>query len=223
MKKLSFLLIPFLLSITGCVSLLSAGIKKNSSLSSSSGDESSIAFSSSSYLISLPERVYLVGFGGNQWFPEEQYRFYLSDIERVFGLSHDVYYEAQKKDLRAVYFLENINVGSESMSYTTPAVVNGNLVEVNGCYAFKIVCTNSNDDIKRWIPSDQGQRIENLSDNVYIPPHTETPDEYGLNWNNLPVVTSGEGIYTFIFFLYNHKSTNEIPGYGVAAIKTGVL
>ena len=224
MKKALFLLIPFLLSTTGCVSLLNSGFKKNSSSSGSSvTSHQSMPNTNSNEPIGLPENVCLMGGflpDGLGWMPSPDRYFHRSDLDKVHVLDSILYHDIsiQPYQVAACYMIDYVSINGVSAGWTKDVYVNGNITTIDGCFSCKTTFVEENLEdgvinITQWNPDFPGiSSVNLLTDNLVLGP------DLGDN----VYILSGSGIYSFVFlFYYSEDMQTVLPGYyGFAAVKT---
>lgn len=129
------------------------------------------------------------------------------------------------KNVEYLYKYEGYMLGKTAVGWNTNYESGSDLYSIDGTYAFKAatVSYDADDEVYsevQWIPDPKTAHAEALTENLYIPPWTETPNKNGLSWSSNQVVTSGAGVYTIIVAQYKENSTADVSGYGIAVVKT---
>jgi len=157
------------------------------------------------------------------WAPKEANEMVATSVAEVAKISKDVANKLAKKNLDFLYMKEvtlDDNNGNKDK-----ALVNGEVVEFSQGHALKAIGATQNSEgtytVVNWVnnPGDSfNAHAEALTDNIFIGPFQQTPDENGFDWNSNPVVTSEAGTYTFVLAKYKEVSSATVVGYGMAAI-----
>ena len=167
------------------------------------------------------------------WKYTEQGAMAKSSVAAVKALDADVGAKLEAKaTLKDVYVYEGAQFGCTEVGYagwTANALVDGEVVTVDGGYAVKAIeCVYDEEDGKwlsnQWIPDPHTACVENLTPaNLFVPIWQETADENGFAWNGNPVVIGGAGVYTIVLARYTtaaDESRTDAYNYGMALIKT---
>ena len=149
-----------------------------------------------------------------------------TSVKAISEISTELADTLNTKNLNHLYVLENVEFGTRDAGYTKPTMINGKRYIVNGSYTFKVteVSYDAEDEVYaelKWLPDPKKYHVESLTpDTYYAPVWQEATDENGFSWASDPSCNGGAGTYTVVLAAYNDVSTAEVPGYGVALIKT---
>ncbi len=126
--------------------------------------------------------------------------------------------------VKKIYSISGVEVGVESVGWSSRLLLNDVLYDADGSYCLKIIECEYSKDLKKmatkaWTPDPHTAHVENLK-NYFCPTWQEEKDEHGFAWDQNPVVSAGAGIYTVIFAEYNDVATKNTFNYGTAFIKT---
>lgn len=130
-----------------------------------------------------------------------------------------------EKPLAALYYLENVRLGTKLASWTSKCVKGQEVLELNGSYCVKTGSVNYDpeDDVysvDEWIPSPE-HYTENLTPaSLYMPPHSEEKDAAGNDHNANPMAFEC-GLYTVVVARYSKAVGDSFFGLGL--IKTQSL
>ena len=121
----------------------------------------------------------------------------------------------------------DLTVGTASAGWECKAKVNGEVKTLDGKFAIKalVASYDKKDEVynnEQWIPNPENggyAHVEALTDNIFFPTYQEEKDSDGFSWADNPVITSGEGSYTFICAKYTTQSSATEIGYGFALFK----
>ena len=157
------------------------------------------------------------------WSPKDENKMTATSVAEVAKIDEAVAKKLAKKNLDFLYMKEvtlDDNNGNKDK-----ALVNGEVKEFSQGHALKAIGATKNSEgtytVTNWVnnPGDSfNAHAEALTDNIFIGPFQQTPDENGFDWNSNPVVTSEAGTYTFVLAKYKEVSSATVVGYGMAAI-----
>ena len=146
-----------------------------------------------------------------------------TSVAEVAKASKAVAKNLAKKSIAYLYSYE-LNVTSEA-TWTTKALVNGELKEFNGNHAVKVIRADWNAEEEtytndQWISdTDYKAYLESLSDNLWVSPnYQKEADDNGFSWNYNPTITSEDGKYLIVLAEYTTASAEGVYGFGMAAI-----
>ena len=145
----------------------------------------------------------------------------------LFELKNDypeVYQNLEIFDVKSIYIIndrefKNIN------SWTSPLYQDGNRFDYDAGYTLKVVEAYYDSIDKtyfpnRWICDPITVHTGNLTPNsLYIPEWVEFNQGFG-TWNENPIVTAGDGLYSVIFVDYGRTSSSNQTGVALGVVKT---
>lgn len=145
----------------------------------------------------------------------------------LFELKNDypeVYQNLEIFDVKSIYIIndrefKNIN------SWTSPLYQDGNRFDYDAGYTLKVVEAYYDSIDKtyfpnRWICDPITVHTGNLTPNsLYIPEWVEFNQGFG-TWNENPIVTAGDGLYSVIFVDYGRTSSSKQTGVALGVVKT---
>ncbi len=146
-------------------------------------------------------------------------------MDDLKAISSEVYDALSKKEVKYLYTIDLI-FGTNDAGWTSDFVKDGVLYRANGSYCFKVAQCNADIDgdnkvyaEDQWLHDPKTANVESLTPvTLFFPPWQEEKDEYGLAWDNNPVVIGGAGLYTLVIAQYANASAAGTPGYGAALI-----
>lgn len=146
-----------------------------------------------------------------------------TSVAEVAKASKDVAKNLAKKSIAYLYSYE-LNVTSEA-TWTTKALVGGELKEFNGNHAVKVIRADWNAEEETyandlWISdTDYKAYVESLSDVLWVSPnYQKEADDNGFSWNYNPTITGEDGKYLIVLAEYTTASAEGVYGFGMAAI-----
>ena len=145
-------------------------------------------------------------------------------IEQVKKLDADLGAKLEAKNPK--YLVKKDIVLTDTAGWTAKALVGNEVKEFDGGHTVKVILAHWNQDDQtyandQWIPNPADTspaHAEALTDNVFMPTYQKEADANGFSWADNPVITSKAGKYTFILADYGVVSSQEVIGYGFAAI-----
>ena len=149
-----------------------------------------------------------------------------TSVKAISEISTELADTLNTKNLNHLYVLENVEFGTRDAGYTKPTMIEGKRYLVNGSYTFKVteVSYDAEDEVYaelKWLPDPHKYHVESLTPTTYYAPvWQEALDDNGFSWASDPSCIGGAGTYTVVLAAYKEISTAEVPGYGVALIKT---
>ena len=130
--------------------------------------------------------------------------------------------------LQYIYTYEGVGVGAGDAGWNTKALVDGEVVQLDGSFCLKAIEGSYDEDLElfvkeQWIPDPHTAHAEALTDDLFIPPWQEEIDEHGFSWADNSVVIGEAGIYNVVVVKYTNVSTAEDAGFGMGIVRTGDL
>lgn len=158
---------------------------------------------------------------------DDSFKMTATSVAEVAKLDKNVGKLLSKRSLAYLYIRE-LNVTSDA-TWTTKALVNGEVKEFNGNHAVKVIRAEYNEEEEtytndKWISdTDYKAYLESLSENLWVSPnYQKEEDENGFSWNYNPTITSEDGKYYIVVAEYTNESSEGHPGFGMAAIPVAV-
>ena len=148
-------------------------------------------------------------------------------IKDAKAINAEVGAKLAAKNVKYLYKYEGAIFGKNDAGWTADFLdAEGAMKVANGSYVFKAVklSFDAEDEVyaeDQWIHDPKTAHSESLDGNMFIPTWTEEADEHGFDWSKNAVVRSGAGKYTVIVAQYKEVSAADVPGYGIAVVKTG--
>ena len=145
-------------------------------------------------------------------------------IEQVKKLDAELGAKLEAKNPK--YLVKKDITLKDDAGWTAKALVGNEVQEFDGGHTIKVILAHYNSEDQtyandQWIPNPADTspaHAEALTDNIFMPNYAKEADAHGFSWADNPVITSATGKYTFILADYGVVSTQEVVGYGFAAI-----
>ena len=169
-----------------------------------------------------PDHSYHAVGGWGDWNATDDNKMTAITVDDAKGLGVDL----SSKPVEYVYKYD-LTIGSTDVDWTAKAKVGGEVKTFNGKFTIKAIAASWDKEEEtynhdQWIPNpaDTGPaKVEALTDNLFFPAYQKEKDADGFSWADNPVITSGEGDYTFLCVKYTTQSTATDTGYGFALLK----
>lgn len=169
-----------------------------------------------------PDHTYHAVGGWGDWNATDDNKMTAITVDDAKELGVDL----SAKSVEYVYKFD-FSIGTTDVDWTANAKVNGEVKKFNGKFTIKAIAASYDKEEEtynhdQWIPNpaDTGPaHVEALTDNVFFPAYQKEKDPDGFSWADNPVITSGEGDYTFLCVKYTTVSTATDIGYGFALLK----
>lgn len=179
-------------------------------------------------LESLDNSYHIVGgYDYDNWEPNENNKMSAASIKQIYDIDRQLGSILSEKDIDHLY-MRQIQVGQYPLEWTSKTFYKNKAREVSGEYTFRVSQSTYNMEShvyneNKYVP-DAGNfsgtnRVEALTDNIFIPAYQSELDENGFNWNNSPVLNVRPGSY--IFVMAEYKNANY--WYGGAGYGFGLI
>lgn len=152
----------------------------------------------------------------------EQSAMKASSLDEIYTISENFKTSLKRKEVKYAYVGE-VALGTIDAGWSTNAMKDGEVVQVNGSFALKAAKASYVEEDKvyassQWIPNAHDAYAETLTpDTLFMPNWSEEKDENGFNWEANPTCIGEKGIYTLVVVEYAKFASGE-PQYGMGLV-----